>query len=128
MTTARAEPATQKRTTPAYSSAAVVAANSEDAAIIEGAPVLAVEILSPSTREYDRGDKFRFYQSQSTLREYILVDSQSVLVEHFTKTEQGWTLQKFDQLNDILRIGIAGVEISLKAIYEKVTFLGVARG
>src|SRR6185437_7278094 len=50
-------------------------------------PGVIVEILSPSTREYDRGDKFRFYQSQPTLREYILVDSQSILVEHFTKTE-----------------------------------------
>ena len=90
-------------------------------------PGAIVEILSPSTREYDRGDKFRFYQSQPTLREYILIDSQSVLVEHFTKTEQGWTLQKFDQLSDILRIGLAGVEISLKDIYENVTFLKVAR-
>jgi phenylacetic acid degradation protein len=90
-------------------------------------PGVIVEILSPSTREYDRGDKFRFYQSQPTLREYILVDSQSVLVEHFTKTQQGWTLQKHDKLSDTLRIGTGRVDISLKDIYEKVTFLRVAQ-
>jgi len=90
-------------------------------------PGVIVEILSPSTREYDRGDKFRFYQSQPTLREYILVDSQSILVEHFTKTEHDWVLEKHDQLTDILRIGLPEIEISLKDIYERVTFLRVTR-
>ena len=90
-------------------------------------PGCIIEILSPSTREYDRGDKFRLYQSQPTLREYILVDSQSVLVEHFTKTEQGWALQKYNQLSDTLRIGMAGIELSLQDIYGKVRFFKVAR-
>ena len=90
-------------------------------------PGCIIEILSPSTREYDRGDKFRLYQSQPTLREYILVDSQSVLVEHFTKTAEGWALQKYDQLSDKLRIGMAGIELSLQDIYGKVRFFKVAR-
>ena len=90
-------------------------------------PGVIIEILSPSTKNYDRGDKFRFYQSQPTFREYILVDSQSVLVEHFTKTEKGWTLQKYDQLSDTFKVGMAGIELSLKDIYRKVIFLQVAR-
>ena len=90
-------------------------------------PGVIIEILSPSTKNYDRGDKFRFYQSQPTFREYILVDSQSVLVEHFIKTEQGWTLKKYDQLSDSLRIGMPGIDISLQDIYRKVMFLRVVR-
>lgn len=90
-------------------------------------PGVIIEILSPSTKEYDRGDKFRFYQSQPTFREYILVDSQSVLVEHFTKTGQGWNVRKYNQLSDAFRIGMAGIDVSLKDIYEKVWFLRVAR-
>ncbi|HEX3934056.1 MAG TPA: Uma2 family endonuclease, partial [Puia sp.] len=87
-------------------------------------PSCIIEILSPSTKAYDRGDKFRLYQSQPTFREYILVDSQSVLVEHFTKTEQGWPLhKKYDQLSDTLRIGMAEIEISLQDIYKKVMFV-----
>jgi len=89
-------------------------------------PGVIIEILSPSTKAYDRGDKFRFYQSQPTFREYILVDSQSVLVEHFTKTEQGWSLQKYDQLSDTFRIGMPDIPVSIKDIYEKVWFLRVA--
>ncbi len=90
-------------------------------------PGVIIEILSPSTREYDRGDKFRFYQSQPTLREYILVDSQNVCVEHFMKNGEAWTLLKYDKLSDTLRIGMVDAAISLKDIYDKVTFLKVAR-
>lgn len=90
-------------------------------------PGVIIEILSPSTKNYDRGDKFQFYQCQPTFKEYILVDSQSVLVEHFTKTEQGWTLQKYDQLSDSFRIGMANIVLSLQDIYENVWFLKVAR-
>jgi len=90
-------------------------------------PGVIIEILSPSTKNYDRGDKFRFYQSQPTFREYILVDSQSVLVEHFTKTEQGWTLQKYDQLSDTVRVKLPRIDISLQDIYRKVMFLRVVR-
>jgi hypothetical protein len=50
-----------------------------------------------------------------------------VLVEHFTKTEQGWTLQKYDQLSDTLRIGVAGIELSLQDIYGTVRFFKVVR-
>jgi phenylacetic acid degradation protein len=89
-------------------------------------PGVIIEILSPSTKAYDRGDKFRLYQGQPTFREYILVDSQSVLVEHFTKTERGWGLQKYDQLSDTFLIGMAGIELSLGDIYKKVRFLKVS--
>lgn len=90
-------------------------------------PGVIIEILSPSTRNYDRGDKFKLYQSSPTLREYILIDSQSVLVEHFTRNGQDWTLRKYDQLSEILRIGMADVALSLQDIYEKVTFLKAIR-
>lgn len=89
-------------------------------------PGVIIEILSPSTKAYDRGDKFRFYQSQPTFREYILVDSQSILVEHFTKTEQGWTLRKYDRLSDSFRIEMANITLSLQGIYKKVWFLKIA--
>lgn len=88
-------------------------------------PGVIIEILSPSTKAYDRGDKFRFYQSQPTFCEYILVDSQSVLVEHFTKTGQGWNLEKYNQLSDTFRIAMPGIDISLQDIYESVWFLKV---
>lgn len=90
-------------------------------------PGVIIEIRSPATKNDDRGDKFRFYHSRPTFREYVLVDSQSVLVEHFTKTEQGWTLEKYDQLSDTFRIGLPGIDVSLRDIYRKVMFPSVPR-
>jgi Uma2 family endonuclease len=46
-------------------------------------PLVIIEILSRSTKTYDRGDKFKFYRDIITLREYVLVDSESILVEAF---------------------------------------------
>ena len=36
-------------------------------------PVIIIEVLSPSTEEYDRGEKFEYYKQLSSLKEYILV-------------------------------------------------------
>jgi Uma2 family endonuclease len=48
-------------------------------------PVLIVEVLSPSTRSYDRGDKFMHYRSIPSLQDYVLIDSEMVLVEHYQR-------------------------------------------
>lgn len=86
-------------------------------------PSVIIEVLSPSTKEYDRGDKFKLYQGLPTLREYVLIDSKSVLVEHFIKNAKGeWELQKYSGPGDILLIEAAGVSVSLKKIYARTQF------
>src|SRR6185295_12969706 len=44
-------------------------------------PTVIIEILSPSTKDYDRGGKFLLYRDIPTLKEYILIDTESVLIE-----------------------------------------------
>ena len=86
-------------------------------------PSVIIEVLSPSTKEYDRGQKFGLYKGLSTLREYVLIDSRSVLVEQFVKNaDKGWGLQRYSQLEENLLIGAAGVAISLTEIYEQTQF------
>lgn len=41
------------------------------------------EILSPSTKNYDRGEKFKLYRDIPTLKEYILIDSEKYILKHF---------------------------------------------
>jgi phenylacetic acid degradation protein len=93
-------------------------------------PTAIVEVLSPSTKEYDQGGKFRLYKSLPSLLEYVLVDSQSVLVEQFVKNATGvnnasgdWTTRKYEQLHDNFLLETAGVCLSLGEIYEKAEFL-----
>src|SRR3954451_7060086 len=52
-------------------------------------PAIIIEILSPSTKRYDRGQKFELYKDIPSLEEYILVDSESICVEAFRKDESG---------------------------------------
>jgi Uma2 family endonuclease len=86
-------------------------------------PVLIVEVLSESTEGYDRGKKFEFYRAIPSLRHYLLIAQERVHLEYFQKMASGlWTLQEFNDLDDILKIETLGVEIPLNRIYNKVTF------
>ncbi len=60
-------------------------------------PVLIVEVLSKSTRDYDRGDKFAGYRSVASLEDYLLIDQARVHVEHCSRREDGrWVLFETD--------------------------------
>jgi Uma2 family endonuclease len=86
-------------------------------------PSIIIEVLSPSTRNYDRGDKFKLYQELPSLREYILADSRSVSVEKYFKDADGnWTSLKFGQLTDALIVDTVDVTLLLEEIYRNVQF------
>ncbi len=81
-------------------------------------PVIIIEILSPSTKRYDRGQKFELYKDIPTLKEYILVDSESVYVEAFRKDENGnWQEEVYNQLHESLLLPFVKLSVSLEDIY-----------
>ena len=51
-------------------------------------PIILVEVLSPSTEAYDRGEKFGHYRQLTSLQEYVLVAQDKVLVEHYRREEK----------------------------------------
>lgn len=84
-------------------------------------PAVIVEILSSSTQRYDRGEKFMFYRSISSLQEYILIDSEKIAVEHYKRNgDNTWLLQEWKERADILPIATIGFELPLKEIYSGV--------
>jgi Uma2 family endonuclease len=61
-------------------------------------PTLLVEVLSPTTADYDRGGKFVHYRILASLREYVLVSVEPRLVERHRKLERGeWLLTEFHE-------------------------------
>jgi Uma2 family endonuclease len=59
-------------------------------------PCLIIEVLSPGTEGYDRGDKFKFYRRLKTLQEYVLVDAEKLSVECYRLNERGkWELTAY---------------------------------
>ncbi len=92
----------------------------EDDTVIK--PSAIIEILSKSTKDYDRGSKFMLYRSIVTLKEYILIDSTTISVEHFEKqADNSWRLTEFKQLSDSFVISTIGLPLLLKDVYEDVS-------
>lgn len=56
-------------------------------------PTLVVEVLSPSTENYDRGEKLAHYKRIFSLNEILLVAQDERLLERWSKTASGWTLE-----------------------------------
>ncbi len=84
-------------------------------------PIVLFEVLSDSTKDYDRGSKFMAYRSITSLKDYILVDQYSRHVEHFQKNDAGqWVLDEYNSQSDAFIIKSVGVELSLKTIYDRV--------
>ncbi len=83
-------------------------------------PTAIIEILSPSTRDYDRGGKFMLYRAIPTLKEYILVEAESIHIEHFAINKEGlWQLKEYSRLEDQLIFESLDVKLLLNDVYDR---------
>lgn len=86
-------------------------------------PQVIVEVLSKSTKNYDRGEKFTFYKSIPSFREYILIDQTKINVEQYSKTEnKRWLYSEYDEEDTALVFNSFEVEVPLSDVYEQVNF------
>ena len=83
-------------------------------------PVVIVEVLSPSTAAYDRGEKFEHYQQLTSLPDYILVSQNRFCVEHYQRQDQHWERTEFCAPEDVMSLISIGCNISLRDIYTRV--------
>jgi len=84
-------------------------------------PAIIIEVLSPSTRNYDRGEKFKLYRDIPALKEYILVDSETIHIEIFRLNDSNhWELEEYDAVEEMLYIKTINERISLADIYAGV--------
>jgi len=87
-------------------------------------PAVLVEVLSPTTKDYDRVTKLKLYQDIPSLQEYIVIDHQPFLVEHWKKQEErGWALEKYDQQTDHFLIRTINIEVPLEEVYRNIQFI-----
>jgi Uma2 family endonuclease len=86
-------------------------------------PLIIAEVLSKSTSDYDRTDKFAAYRTIPSFQEYVLIDQYSLRIEHYVKTEpRKWIFQEYDESDTVLRLASIPFEIALADLYEKVEF------
>ena len=86
-------------------------------------PIIIFEITSTDSSEYDRNCKFDLYKDIETLKEYILIDSEKIGVEKFTRNaDNTWLLTEFKTIESSFEITAISVKLSLSDIYEDVAF------
>ncbi|PWQ97128.1 Uma2 family endonuclease [Leucothrix pacifica] len=86
-------------------------------------PVLIVEVLSPSTRNYDQGDKFTHYRSIPCLQDYLLIESEFVHIAHYQRQgKHEWLLREYDSLEDELNLSSVKLQVTVATFYDNVKF------
>ncbi len=85
-------------------------------------PTLVVEVLSPSTREYDLVKKFALYKAIPSLREYVLVDSERVHATVLRRTEGKWFIEMYDDRADTATLESVSCALPLEQVYRKIEF------
>ena len=85
-------------------------------------PTVIVEVLSPTTEAYDRGDKFRHYRRIDSLREFVLISQDRMMVERYTRQGKDWVLSEMTDPDQVLKLESIGCQIPLDRIYAKIKF------
>jgi len=89
-------------------------------------PTVIIEILSNSTKNYDRGEKFKLYRDIPTLKEYILIDSESIHIETFRLNEKNhWELEEYNSITEELYMKVINEKILIAEVYEGVKIPGL---
>ncbi|MDJ0510354.1 MAG: Uma2 family endonuclease [Crocosphaera sp.] len=84
-------------------------------------PSLIIEVLSPSTENYDKEGKFSAYRTISGFSEYVLVSQTQIYGEKFTKTdEKKWLFQEFYAEDKAIEIQLGNLSLEFNDIYHKV--------
>ena len=80
-------------------------------------PALVVEVLSPSTESYDRGEKLAHYKRMPSLREIVLVAHDERRVEVWRRTDAAWTLHVY-RGEEAARLDTAGSDLPLEEVFR----------
>ena len=83
-------------------------------------PSVIVEVLSPSTEAYDRGEKFARYRKIDTLQAYLLVAQDQPMIEHYERIGAVWQLSESVGLDACVELASIDCRLSLAEVYDKV--------
>jgi Uma2 family endonuclease len=85
-------------------------------------PTVIIEVLSPSTERYDRGEKFAHYRRLESLREYILIAQDIRRIDHYRRDGDTWVLTEVSEPESALVISSISCTLRLNEIYDRVKF------
>jgi Uma2 family endonuclease len=81
-------------------------------------PVLIIEVLSPSTRQYDLSGKFDLYRTIPSLREYLAIDSVRVEARLFQRqSDESWVLRVYEGIDAVIPLQLGPMNFELRELY-----------
>jgi Uma2 family endonuclease len=84
-------------------------------------PTVIIEVLSESTKDYDRGGKSQHYRTLASLTEYVVVAQESCHVEHWVRQpEDRWLFSETNDIKDTIRLPTIECDLVLAEVYDKV--------
>ena len=85
-------------------------------------PAVIIEVLSPSTERYDRGEKFVHYRRLASLQEYVLIAQDIRRIDHYRRDGDSWVLTEVSEPDAALVLESLGATLALADIYDRVEF------
>ena len=87
-------------------------------------PQVIIEVLSPTTGAFDRGEKFKRYRTHlESLTDYVVVAQDKPLIEHHRRQANGdWSVQSFTNLADTVTLDSIGCTLGLRDVYDRIEF------
>jgi Uma2 family endonuclease len=93
-------------------------------------PCLIIEVLSPSTEAYDRGNKFKLYRKNPSLRDYVLVDTSKMAIDLYRKDQSGnWYIINYEAEDSLaqpfgtkIELKSVNLTFSIEQVYEDIIF------
>ncbi|MGD2182943.1 Uma2 family endonuclease [Lusitaniella coriacea] len=86
-------------------------------------PLIIAEVLSISTRNYDKDEKFAAYRTIPSFQEYLLIDQYTTHIEQYFKTDdKRWTFTEYDGIDETVALNSITFQITLEDLYDKVEF------
>ena len=86
-------------------------------------PIFIAEILSQSTKNYDKDEKFSAYRTIPSFQEYLLIDQYSQHIEHYSKSGfNQWIFSEYNNSEDYINLTSISCKISLLEVYDDIEF------
>ena len=85
-------------------------------------PILIVEVLSKTTADYDRGDKFHMYRKIPTFREYVIIEQERYIVDvQYRKHKDAlWMINRYEGIDSEIELKSIGISLTMEKLYERV--------
>lgn len=84
-------------------------------------PTVIIEVLSPSTENYDRGEKFQSYRTIDSLQEYLMIAQDHYHIEHYVRqADDQWLFSEATTLSQTIQLPSIDCELPLADVYDKV--------